>query len=229
MAVVQLRNPTEGRAYYGARKAGGMPSMMAMRALKRRLSNVVYAKMLADQSRREHQQATGPGGQRGNDSDSSATGSHPHTGTSDKPLPGSATTQRGPYARPCLDIKGCHERDVRHLGDGVQQTVQDEAAVVVVRGIGMGMSSLEADRMRALAAEAEPHLVTEPVEWNRKVAVDHDRLTGALQSFIAGGDVTAAVVANLRRYWFDECHHAEARDLSAAAVELDGASSAPRY
>ena len=35
---------------------------------------------------------TGPGGQRGNDSDSSAAGSHPHTGSSDKPLPGPATT-----------------------------------------------------------------------------------------------------------------------------------------
>jgi transposase len=32
MAVVQLRNQTPGRAYYDARKAGGMPSMMAMRA-----------------------------------------------------------------------------------------------------------------------------------------------------------------------------------------------------
>ena len=53
MAVVQLRNQTKGRAYYDARKAGGMPSMMAMRALKRRLSNVVYARMLADQKRRE--------------------------------------------------------------------------------------------------------------------------------------------------------------------------------
>jgi transposase len=43
MAVVQLRNPTQGRAFYDARKAGGTPSLMAMRALKRRLSNVVYA------------------------------------------------------------------------------------------------------------------------------------------------------------------------------------------
>jgi transposase len=33
-----------------------------MRALKRRLSNVVYARMLADQNRRE---ATGPGGHSG--------------------------------------------------------------------------------------------------------------------------------------------------------------------
>ena len=38
MAVVQLRNQTRGRAYYDARRAGGMPSMMAMRALKRRLT-----------------------------------------------------------------------------------------------------------------------------------------------------------------------------------------------
>jgi transposase len=62
MAVVQLRNQTEGRAYYDNRKAGGMPSMMAMRALKRRLSNVVFARMLADQLRRE---AAGRVGNRG--------------------------------------------------------------------------------------------------------------------------------------------------------------------
>jgi tetratricopeptide (TPR) repeat protein len=109
--------------------------------------------------------------------------------------------------------------------------VQDGAAVGVGRGIGMGMSSVEAGRMRALAAEAEPHLVTEPVEWNRKLAAHHDRLTEALRWFITSGDATAAVemVANLRRYWFDERHHAEARELSAAAVEMDGTPSAPRY
>ncbi|MDT5012255.1 MAG: transposase [Mycobacterium sp.] len=87
MAVVQLRHPTEGRVYYDARKAGGMPSMMAMRALKRRLSNVVYARMLADQQRRE---AASPGGQPGNDSVSSAADSHPDIDSSDKPLPGPA-------------------------------------------------------------------------------------------------------------------------------------------
>jgi transposase len=70
MAVVQLRNQTRGRAYYDARRAGGMPSMMAMRALKRRLSNVVFARMLADQKRRE----ASPGGQPGTPADSSAAG-----------------------------------------------------------------------------------------------------------------------------------------------------------
>ena len=93
MAVVQLRNPTPGRAFYRAKKAGGTPSMMAMRSLKRRLSNLVYARMLADQNRRDQSRMTGPGGQRGNDSDSSATGSQPHTGTSDKPLPGPVISQ----------------------------------------------------------------------------------------------------------------------------------------
>ena len=67
--------------------------MMAMRALKRRLSNVVYARMLADQNRRDHASATGPGGHLGNDSDSSATGSQPNAGSSDKPLPGPATSK----------------------------------------------------------------------------------------------------------------------------------------
>ena len=64
-----------------------MPSMMAMRALKRRLSNVVFARMLADQKRRE----AGPGGQSGTTTDSSATGLTPDTGPSDKPRPGPAT------------------------------------------------------------------------------------------------------------------------------------------
>jgi len=85
MAIVQLRNQTPGRAYYDGRKAGGMPSMMAMRALKRRLSNVVYARMLADQKRRE---GAGPGGQSGTTTDSSVTDLTPDIGSSDKPHPG---------------------------------------------------------------------------------------------------------------------------------------------
>lgn len=83
MAVVQLRNPTPGREFYDARKAGGTPSLMAIRALKRRQSNVVYACMVADQNRHEHAQMTGPGGHQGNDSVSSAASSQPYTGSSD--------------------------------------------------------------------------------------------------------------------------------------------------
>jgi transposase len=91
MAVVQLRNPTEGRAYYDARKAAGKTSMEAMRCLKRRLSNVVYRQMLHDQDTRH---AAGPGGHSGTTLQSSVTDLTPDIGSSDKPLPGPATPQR---------------------------------------------------------------------------------------------------------------------------------------
>jgi transposase len=90
MAVVQLRNPTEGRAYFDRTKARGKTSNESMRLLKRRLSDIVYRTMVNDAARHI---ATGPGGQRGNDSDSSAVGSQPHTNSSDKPLPGPARHQ----------------------------------------------------------------------------------------------------------------------------------------
>jgi transposase len=90
MATVQLRNPTEGRAYFDRRKASGKTSMEAMRALKRRLSDIVYRAMINDTAAAT---VTGPGGQQGTATDSSVTGSHPNTGSSEKPLPGPATTQ----------------------------------------------------------------------------------------------------------------------------------------
>jgi transposase len=43
MAVVQLRSPTEGR-YFDNTKAAGKTSMEAMRALKCRPSNIIYAR-----------------------------------------------------------------------------------------------------------------------------------------------------------------------------------------
>ena len=94
MAVVQLRHPGPGRVYYDRKKAGGMASMMAMRALKRRLSNVVYARMLQDQ---KHGDATmieaGPGGHSGTTLHSSATDLTPDIGSSEKPHPGPADHQ----------------------------------------------------------------------------------------------------------------------------------------
>ena len=95
MAIVQLRNATEGRAYYDRRRGQKKTSMEAMRALKRRLSNLVYRRLLDDAiTHTVSRVGTGPGGQSGNDSDSSATGSHPNAGSSDKPLPGPARHQR---------------------------------------------------------------------------------------------------------------------------------------
>jgi transposase len=87
MATVQLRRPSIGRVYYDRKRAAGKSPMESMRCLKRRLSDLVYKTMLDDLARTT---ATGPGGQRGNGSDSSATGSQPHAGSSDKSLPGPA-------------------------------------------------------------------------------------------------------------------------------------------
>jgi transposase len=90
MATVQLRNPTEGRAYFDRKKAAGKTSMEAMRALKRRLSDVVYRQMVNDAAAR---MATGSGGHRGTSANSSVTSSHPHAGSSEKSLPGPADTK----------------------------------------------------------------------------------------------------------------------------------------
>jgi len=88
MATVQLRNPTEDRAYFDRKKADGKTSMEAMRALKRRLSDLVYRQLLADALTPS---ATGPGGQPGTTLQSSAADSHPDIDTSDQSLPGPAT------------------------------------------------------------------------------------------------------------------------------------------
>ncbi len=90
MATVQLRNPTEGRAYFDRKKAAGKTSMEAMRALKRRLSDIVYRQMVNDATTA---MMTGPGGHQGTSPNSSVTSSHPHTGSSEKSLPGPADTQ----------------------------------------------------------------------------------------------------------------------------------------
>ena len=94
MATVQLRNDTQGRAYFDRRKHDGKTSMEAMRALKRRLSNIVYRTMLDDAVRASAaSEVTGPGGQRGSDSDSSATGSQPQHRLFGSATPGPVTTQ----------------------------------------------------------------------------------------------------------------------------------------
>ena len=96
MAVVQLRHPTEGRAYYDRKAAAGKTPMEAMRCLKRRLSDVVYHQMVLD----ARTKAAGPGGHLGAATGSSAAGSHPTTGTSEKSLPGPATSDPTPPSRP---------------------------------------------------------------------------------------------------------------------------------
>ena len=100
MATVQLRNQTPGRGYYDRKKASGKSSMEAMRCLKRRLSDTVYRTMLDDIAVHANQttadEVAGPGGHRGNDSDSSATGSQPQHRLFGQATPGPASHQPKP-------------------------------------------------------------------------------------------------------------------------------------
>ncbi|WP_442914078.1 transposase [Kribbella sp. NBC_00359] len=121
MATVQLRRPTKGRAYYDHKKATGRTSLEAMRCLKRRLSDLMYKTMLADLAAHT---ATGPGGQTGHDSDSSATSSHPNTGSSDKPLRGPAKQHPTTALPTCLDTAGSRTR----TGEALQRSSGPSAA-----------------------------------------------------------------------------------------------------
>ena len=103
MAVVQLRHPTDGRAYYEKRIAEAKTPMEAMRALKRRLSDIVYHQLVEDQKRQRRQEETGPEGHAGATTKSSAAGSNPSAGASDKSLSGPAGTDATPDSAPILD------------------------------------------------------------------------------------------------------------------------------
>jgi len=76
-AITQIRQRhSEGRAYYEKKLAEGKTGKEALRSLKRRVSNAIFACLQAD-ARRAAARAKGPGGQQGNDSVASAAGSHP--------------------------------------------------------------------------------------------------------------------------------------------------------
>jgi len=78
-AITQIRHKhSDGRAYYDKKIAAGKTHKEALRCLKRRISDAIYARLVADA--RQAAAATrpqGPGGHPGDDSASSAAGSHP--------------------------------------------------------------------------------------------------------------------------------------------------------
>jgi len=97
-ATVQMRHhDTAGRVYYDRKRAAGKRPLEAMRCLKRRLSDVVYRQLVMDAVGVQMAKIeAGPGGHSGATLQSSAAGLPPHTGTSDQPLPGPATTTLDP-------------------------------------------------------------------------------------------------------------------------------------
>ena len=99
-AIVKLRHDTEGRAYYRRKLATGKTPLEALRYLKRRLSDVIYRRLVADAQHLVPTAAeTGPGGHCGATRESSAVDLPPHIDTSDQPLPGPATPTLRPTPR----------------------------------------------------------------------------------------------------------------------------------
>jgi transposase len=100
-AVTQIRyRHSDGRAYYDRKLAEGKTHKEALRSLKRRVSDAIFARLQAD-ARRAVTAATdkGPGGQPGNDSVASAAGLHPGHRLFGQATPGPESTLRPPTAR----------------------------------------------------------------------------------------------------------------------------------
>jgi transposase len=94
-AITQISHRhSNGRAYYDRKIAEGKTHKEALRSLKRRISNAIYARLLAGARQAAAASATGPGGQPGNDSVSSAAGSHPGRQLFGQATPGPTTSLR---------------------------------------------------------------------------------------------------------------------------------------
>jgi transposase len=98
-AITQIRHAhSGGRAYYDRKIAEGKTHKEALRCLKRRISDAVFAHLQADaQKATATAAAKGPGGQPGNHSVSRAAGSHP----------------RAPALR-TSHSRACHHHTARH-------------------------------------------------------------------------------------------------------------------
>jgi transposase len=95
-AVVQIAHPGPGQDYYRRKRAEGKSPLEAVRALKRRLSDVLFRALVEDHRRRE---AAGPEGHSGATLDSSAADPTPMVSPSDKPQPGPASAHATPRPR----------------------------------------------------------------------------------------------------------------------------------
>jgi transposase len=95
-AITQIRfRHSDGRAYYDKKIAEGKTHKEALRALKRRISDAIYARLQADaRHAAERLAVAGPGGQPGNDSASSAASSHPARQLFGPATPGPGTSLR---------------------------------------------------------------------------------------------------------------------------------------
>jgi transposase len=99
VAVTQIRyRHSQGHAYFEKKLAEGKTRKEALRALKRQISDAIFACLQADARRAAA--ARSPGGQPGNHSGSRAAGSHPDHRLFGQATPGPATHPTTPTAEP---------------------------------------------------------------------------------------------------------------------------------
>jgi transposase len=114
-AITQIRyRHSDGRAYYDPKLAEGKTHKEALRCLKRRISNAIFARLRADARRAAAAAGTaGPGGQSGSDSVASAAGSHPGHRLFGQATPGPESTLR---PRPDPEISKTITRHAKRVG-----------------------------------------------------------------------------------------------------------------
>ena len=113
-AITQIRHThSDGRAYYERKIAEGKTCKEALRCLKRRISDAIYAALVADARQAAAARPGGPGGQPGNLSVSRAAGSHP-----ERRLFGQATPGPDPTLRPAAEPmpKASHSLRIQQRG-----------------------------------------------------------------------------------------------------------------
>jgi hypothetical protein len=124
MAIVALRNDTEGRACYRRKLATGKTTMEAMRCLKRRLPDIACQQIRADAKRL----ATGPGGHAGATLQLTQS---PRSALRSSHFPDPPVTSLEPSSSPRLDTEGSHERAIggsqRHMLDGLFRPASAQA------------------------------------------------------------------------------------------------------
>ena len=111
-AITQLRHKhSEGRAYYDKKVAEGKTRKEALRSLKRKVSDAIFARLQADARRAAAARTKGPGGQPGTALTPARPAHTPNASSSDQPLPdltppyGPAPQQTCPHRRSRLQRK----------------------------------------------------------------------------------------------------------------------------
>ena len=129
-AITQIHyRHSEGRAYYDKKLAEGKTPKEALRALKRRISDAIFARLQADARRAGPQPAVRA--REGNDSVASAAGLHPSHRLFSQATPGPDPTLRPPPRQDPAPFPGCcPSRRRRAAGQGGDILCQPSGAVI---------------------------------------------------------------------------------------------------